>query len=190
MKADCLAIVDTSNETLWVRSVNFALELAAVAMAELRRLTPANAGPLCLIKSFVDSAGSEQFVEIMTPWADACLNATAKKLPAPEKAVVEVWHANTPTFGFGGMPEILQPSEYSACASILVPYSATQPEHALNVAYAASQNIDSGWNPGKDCRSTSVGDVLVLRALGIRQAYVVATIGFKPVQFGQSSDAL
>jgi hypothetical protein len=185
MKADCLAIVNSRNDTLWVRSVTYTLNLAATALAELRKIGPSET--LALIKSYVDGTGKEQFVEIMTPWADACLKAEALGQCPPQRAVVEVWQEIAPMFGMGGISDVLDVATFVHCADILVPYVDGKQEDALNSAYALSQNIEESWRPGKSCRSTSVGDVLVLRAVNFHQAYAVEAVGFKIVQFDTPS---
>ena len=182
MKADCLALVTPQNDTIWVRSPMYSAELAAKAMEELQQAEPT--GTLALVKSYTNLNGIEVFVEVMTPWARASLTATADGQPAPAKAVIEIWHDDAPTFGFGGIGDKLTADKFTHCADMLVPYEASDPSDALDACYMATQNIDANWRPGKTgCRSTSVGDVLVLKTADSRQAYAVANTGFKAVEF-------
>lgn len=178
MKADCLAIVNAENETLWTRAATCPRSDAAKALSALEQ--PAG-DDLELVKSFTDVHGSERFIELMTPWARAALRCAASGQPEPAAAVVEVWQARQPMFGLDGLKPVYAKAEFEHCADILVPLD-SRAESALDAAYAASQNIESHWRPGKPCRSTSVGDVLVLRTPDSQGAYVVANLGFEPVQ--------
>ncbi len=178
MKADCLALVNGENETLWTRAATCPRDEAALALSALEASSDE---ALALIQSFTDGEGTEQFVELMTPWARASLNAQAAGQAGPDAVVVEVWQARTPTFGLGGLKNEYAKSDFDRCADVLVPHDPNRPESALDTAYASTQNIDSHWRPGKPCRSTSVGDILVLRTTASRRAYVVANLGFEQV---------
>ncbi len=181
MKPDCLALVALSNnETLWVRSATFDRRQAAQAWQAVQAQRE---DPVELVMSHVDPAGAEQFVELLTPWAKGvCRDAQS---PAPAMAAVEVWQAVTPTFGFGGLPAAFEKTAFARVADVVVPVAegAEAAPAALDAVFAATQNIDHAWRPGKPCRSTSVGDVLVYRVDGHSQAFVVDNIGFKPVTF-------
>lgn len=53
-------------------------------------------------------------------------------------------------------------------------------EEGLSQAFVQSQNIDEAWNPQKPCRSSSVGDVLMVEQPdGQFAAYEVMPLGFK-----------
>lgn len=49
----------------------------------------------------------------------------------------------------------------------------------LDDAYTKTQNLENLWNPGKPCRSVSVGDVLMERG---GNAYRVQAFGFSKIQ--------
>jgi hypothetical protein len=183
MNADCLAIIDNENNTLWVRAATFSLEGAAQALAELRKVT-ATGNPR-LIKSFVDADGCEQYVEILTPWADSYLRALEENRTAPDKALVEIWIDNHPKFGMGGIADKLQPALFKKVAALLVGHIKGDDESALESSFMATQNAACEWSPGEGIRSSSVGDVFVLNSPSGRTAYVVSSIGFKKVSFSE-----
>lgn len=187
LKADCLAIVNDKNDTLWVRSATYAANLAAQALDEFRKVSYE---PLTLLKSFTDAHGVEKAVELMTVWADACLEATASGAPVPSAALVEIWLDKAPMFGLGPQSDHLKPSAFEHVASIWVPMI-EDADVMLDKGFAASQNIDSAWKPSKPCRSSSVGDVFVLRRAGFSPcAFRVASIGFTPVEFSENTPEL
>lgn len=197
MKPDCLIIVDQKNDPIWLRSPTYSLELAAQALKEFRLLKPNE--PLTLIRSFADKDGKEQHIEIINPWADAYLawrDDSNRTLAYPAKAAVELWHEKVPMFGMGGAKATLDQAEFQRVADFIVAEPvATKAgtkgeicESRLDQVFAASQNIDCGWRPGRGCRSTSVGDVLVLKTASDDSvpnvaAYVTSSFGFTPVQF-------
>lgn len=58
----------------------------------------------------------------------------------------------------------------------------------LNQAYQLTNHIDSNWEENEGVialktqnRSTSVGDILVREIDGVREVFLVAPVGFKPV---------
>ena len=184
MQADTLAIIDGNNQTQWTRAATAPLREAAQALAALQAQT---GEPLQLIRSFVDKSGAEVLVEFLT-------TAAHHKLKSPDDAMVtvEVWHRNPPDFFYrAGQP--VDRAMFVPVAHFTLPTAFThQPtmaellpdaESALDAVYADTQNIDSAWNPAKPCRSTSVGDVLVLRSGNEKAAFAVVSIGFAPCEF-------
>ncbi len=187
MHADCLAVVDGQRGTYWTAAVTCTSVHAAQSLEAVEQAHPGRS--LQLIKSYTNRLGAEVFIELMTPWARKTLDALKAGLPKPARAVVEVWQANTPTFGFGPQSDELRTADFTRCADILVPHTADNPHRSLDCAFGASQNIDEAWRVGWPCRSTSVGDVLVLSTAEGRTAYRIDNVGFSEVVFGTDSPA-
>ena len=184
LTADCLAITNAKNETLWVRSVTSAPEQAAKALAQLRLLSTE---PLTLLKSFTDAEGNEKHVELMTAWADACLQTVATGKDAPGIGLVEIWLDKEPMFGMGPQSTNVNSARFEHVASIWTALS-DKAERMLDDAFALSQNIEDAWLKPKPCRSSSVGDVFVLRRVGFEPAaYRVASFGFTPIEFSDGA---
>lgn len=181
MIADCLVIVNLKNETLMTYEPGFSAESAAQSLAA--KCTMLEDEHLMLHKSYADKDGTEVFVEIMTPWVDAYLISMEKGEPAPSKAVIEIWHEKLPMFGMNGIPLSLDPTKFTHCADMLVPAYEGLTESSLDICFCASQNLHHSWNVAKSCRSSSVGDVFVIRTPAGRQAFVVASFGFDIVNF-------
>lgn len=84
--------------------------------------------------------------------------------------MIEVWHAITPTFGYGDAPA--WPSAYVKVAEVET--------DDIDAAYTLTNHIDRAWfdNPGvrafgaPKLRSTSVGDVMVRNGVAYRCADV------------------
>ena len=80
-----------------------------------------------------------------------------------DETTTKVYHALDPSYGFGENPS--WPNEYALVATV----QTGDPD----VAYAQTNSVDSSWwnNQGvvpnfigEGCRSTSVGDVLVMQS--------------------------
>lgn len=203
MTTNCYAVVDAQNQTLWTgASTDF--KRAALSFKALQDKS-LDQTDLHLILSHEDKTGKEMLVEIMTPLAKDYL--AKELLPKAQGATIEVWHEKNPRFG---MDEMLgatsyppqESDSYSRVADISVPLgvdpaSATNLllasplekttedaiEEALEIAFRYSQNIDASWRPGTGCRSTSMGDVLVFKCCGFRQAFKVRAAGFMAIEF-------
>jgi hypothetical protein len=89
---------------------------------------------------------------------------------------VLVLHAKQPTF-FAAAERVVARSDYDEVAQLDLPQPGTA---ALDAAYSQTQNIDDAWRPQAPCRSTSVGDILVLDGAH-PQAFEVAMMGFEPI---------
>ncbi len=180
MKADSLAIIDENNQTQWVQSASTTLSVAASALAALQAQT---SQPLLLVRSFTDKDGKEELVEYLTEAATALTRD-----PHAEFATIEVWHADPPDFMYDNLSEV-QRSRYKKVALVTIPRriggSEVGDEALLDDVYSRTQNIESAWNPPKPCRSTSQGDVLVIRE-GSEWAtamHAVSRVGFTGCRF-------
>jgi hypothetical protein len=84
--------------------------------------------------------------------------------------MVEVWHAQHPTFGIGPAPK--WPDEFTKVAEVAT--------DSVEEAWGLTNHVDRPWwdNPGvtllvpKQARSSSVGDVLVVDGRPFRCASV------------------
>lgn len=180
MKPDCYAVVNEKDETIWVGSSGQPALDAVLSFEALRDKYPDQT--LELIKSFTDKDGKEVLAELLSPWAYAVLTAHRQTEVVPEPVVIEVWQALAPKFGMTGTPSELSVPDYAHCVNVVV----AKDDNFLNAAYTATQNIDKHWRPRNPCRSTSVGDVLVVKGDvdGFdSSAFVVASVGFKNVVF-------
>lgn len=179
MKLDCISIVDEKNTTLWVRSGVYPLQQAYQALRELEARRPPAAAPgqaLYLGRSFVDGFGKEQVFELALPFV------LAQQQAEVSAARVEVWHRNTLAHWFGQeVPEPLTRADYHRAGVLLV----ADNDYRLDQAFHFSQNLEAVWNPVKPCRSTSVGDVLVVTSGDATptEAYAVMPFGFAAVTF-------
>ena len=107
---------------------------------------------------------------------------------AARGVVVEVWLARHPRFGLDGLKVRYDPADFEHVADFLLETAGSPSEEwvvaMLECVYRASQNLDDAWRPEEPCRSSSVGDVLVLRLPEQSHAYVVANLGFEKTKLG------
>ena len=174
-RIDALAIVTDRNETLWVRSGTFPLRQALESLSALRVTQP---GPLYLLQSVTDEHGKELFARYVSPDYCQVLEQSAEQ---PQAWVAEIWHKTEPSF-FASSTGVANRADFEHRADVILADAATL-DDVLEAAYGFSQNIFHPWNPAKGSRSTSVGDVVVLRRGDEVQAHEVASCGFAPVQF-------
>lgn len=176
MKLDAVAIVNETNDTLWVRSGTFSL---AQAGQVLQTLSPGKNPSLQIVRSYVDEHGREVRAELATGYA---LARNAGK--EGQGVCVEIWQANRPTFRSPEAFSSLSPSNFTNVAQLLLlQEEGAAKDDVLDEAYFRTQNLDFSWNPLRGTRSTSVGDVLVLRTEAQAEAYVVDIVGFSLIDF-------
>lgn len=185
MKLDAHAIVGANNETLLVRGAQYPLSRLVKDYEALLRGFESVA-PLFVGRSFVDTHGNEVLFEQLTPRA---LQVLAGAESAATLMTCEVWHKVHPDFRAILDGDALTVTDFKQVSRFLMAPEADD-EALLDEAYARSQNVTTYWVPvknGKGCRSTSVGDVLVLYRnhddTVVRQAYLVDSVGFQAVQF-------
>jgi hypothetical protein len=169
-------LVDEHSRALWVRPVPCAYELLASALRRARELTGRSVQLVC---APVAAGDSDEPPEVLT---DA-IEQLAKQ-PDASVAIVEVLLANPPRFDITFKPpeetSTLSRSQFVIAARFTL-LDAAEPDVLLNEVFEKSQNIEEPWNPFKPCRSTSVGDVLVLWRGAECVAYEVRNIGFSTV---------
>lgn len=98
-----------------------------------------------------------------------------------DEVLVDVWHARELSFiGYGAdVPEAIDRAQYVHVATFRAWLADSK---ALEEAWMLSQNIDASWMPGSRVRSSSVGDVFVVRKLGQPgEPHRVAVVGFQPI---------
>lgn len=96
--------------------------------------------------------------------------------------VIQILHANPPRF-FNEAPEnghALSRAQFDLAGKVRV-LPAVPVEQMLKEAYSRSQNIDDHWNAIHPCRSTSIGDVLLVSHNNEVQAYEVVIHGFRKI---------
>lgn len=171
IRADARAILNASNETLWVRSASYPIREAAKALRELSTTQH----PLYLIESWTNEYGYEKRVRFFTP---SFLKAQEEKEEV-QGQVIEVWHEVKPSLMCSSEP--VAKSLFAHVADFVLEAS-TEVEPLLDSVYALTQNVHADWNPAAPQRSTSVGDVLRV-STDKDTAYRVASIGFERVSF-------
>lgn len=206
-------IVNEKNRRLWVRSgAGFSATRALAALELLQARFPAikmfllalAAGPeggpprrLMLRNPNLQTASLQaEAVHGAEPGIEAVsARATTTGEPAPPSFLedgalvdVEVWHRrllirhlNYPGLSFATeAPEHVARADFERVAEFLVP--AQQP---LNSVFRLSQITSHIWLPGEDRRSTSIGDVLVLKGGpegGEDSHWMVMVTGFDRVE--------
>lgn len=99
---------------------------------------------------------------------------------------VQVFQAVAPSFFRKDGDAVSFPAGYELVASVKVPEDAKDDEDALHCAYEFTNTIHRAWFDGSNpavtnrftkagCRSTSVGDVMLVNG----NRYVVAMVGFE-----------
>lgn len=191
LRADCLAIVTDSNDTLWVRSDTSDIQSLCASLDVLRQNAKYQDATLYPIRSFTDEKGDEQVVELLGALVDHFAQAGEPGSPAianPESLRVEVWHDANPTFGFAERGEVKSRKNYILRAYVRVVAPTQSPgQNSPNLqvverVFTLTQNLGCAWHP-KGVRSTSVGDVLVLTTPEGTWAYRVAFSGFDLIDF-------
>ena len=172
-------IVDQKGTVLWLRAVSACTPQVVLDACELVRDRMDPGEPVFIAESIEDPVtGKEQTFRLASPY----LEAKRAGSDAPAR-IVEVWHRDE----FPGMsiadhlskeplPHIDQ-SEYTKVTELLMGGDDAV-EAALGAAYSLTQNIDYAWRPGEGCRSSSVGDVFVVRQGDTRQAWRVMAMGY------------
>lgn len=185
MKLDAHVIVGAQNETLLVRGAQYPLSRLVKDYRAMGKGFE-SVGPLFVGRSFIDSHGDEVLFEQLTPSAIRVLESTENSAAL---VTCEVWHKMRPDFRAALEGEALAVPDFKRVSQFILAND-TEEEALLDEAYVCSQNLTAFWVPlkdGKGCRSTSVGDVLVLyRSQNdaiVRQAYQVVSVGFQEVQF-------
>ena len=180
MKLDAVIIVGPQNEILQLRGPFFSLVQLAhdcLAIGRGSAVKPQYAG-----RSYANTDGEEVLFEQLTPQT---LHVLRQSSELPLLARVSVWHKKTPDYRADDEGAVIATDAYALVGQFLL--VADEPEVVLDEAYAGSQNLMHGWTPlknGKGCRSTSVGDVLVLQLPKQDPvAYQVAPVGFQSVTF-------
>lgn len=170
-------ITDSKNTTLWVRSrASCTPAQAYESLAVLRKQFPM-AGLHLLESEESSTTGKELAIRFVLPYA----KAAAEGVVGPA-AAVEVWHrtAGPSLDDYSAVPQAslqLAQADYSKVAEVLCPAG-----NAYQLAFELTQNLDGPWNPKAPTRSTSVGDVLVLRTMeGLLHAFCVSPIGWTHV---------
>ena len=176
-------IVDGDNKTLWVRAVAACTPQVVLEALRLTResVTPGN--PCFVAESLEDSVtGKEVSFRLAQPY----LEAKAAGSTAPGR-VLEVWHVSD----FASLsleerfaksaPAHLDRGQFTRVMEFLAG-GEVPVERALSMAFELSQNIDHSWRPGEGARSTSVGDVIVVRQGDSTQAWRVMPFGFASVE--------
>lgn len=173
------AIVNEQGKTIWVRSSTSGPKVALDALKTLQ--TQYRNERLHLIESIEDAhTGRELRQRLALPFVRA-------KVANPEEraVVVELWHRLSlfsPLDGdyFGTQaPERIAREEYTQAGEFLAPAS-----NPLDSVFAVSQNLDRPWRPGAPARSTSVGDLLVVKTrpvVGGDEYWRVMSAGFGQV---------
>lgn len=189
MKLDANVIVGANNETLLVRSKAYSL----TRLAQDWQVLQAKAEPECRLtvgRSFADEAGREVMLEQIPTRVLQALLEMPQSPPALVR--VEVWQATQPCFRAQPTGTPVAMSGFTQVGQFLL--LEESPEDMLESAYLLSQNLSASWVPlknGKGCRSTSVGDVLVMYLregdTPVRQAYQVVAVGFEAVEFSPAA---
>jgi hypothetical protein len=174
------AIINEQGNTIWVRSSTSGPEAALDALETLQ--PQYRDQKLHLIESIEDAhSGRELRQRLAMPYARAKVAN-----PQEQAVVVELWHrlrlfgpADGDYFGTEA-PERVAREEYTQASEFLAPAS-----NPLESVFAASQNLDASWRPRTPTRSTSVGDILVVKArpvVGGDEYWRVMSAGFAKVQ--------
>lgn len=184
MKLDAHVIVGADNETLLARSYTYPLSRLIEGYFVFREQRGAGR-PVYVGRSIVDTAGRELMLEQFTPRTIEALSQGL--ITGSGLSRVEVWHKVTPDFRETDL-ESLQKVGFKQVGQFLL--APAEEEALLDEAYGCSQNLTHSWVPlkdGKGCRSTSVGDVLVLHVATLeavsQKAFQVMPVGFEEVSF-------
>jgi len=171
---DCLAIANAKNETLWVRSN--VLDLAGLSDSLNALAVQYPREPLYPLLSHVDDGGTEKLTEFL----QLALKHDALDLACATQ--VEVWHERIPCFGLGPKKTQLAKAEFDRVALVRVP-RLDDAEAMLELVFEFTQSVFAAWHPRVRARSTSTGDVLVLRNPDGLVAYLVESTGWRKVIF-------
>lgn len=171
-------IVNASDRVFWLSTKAASMRDCMAKFDEIRAENPRET--LHLVRSWAPNIGDAFEFEYLKPLGLASV-ASNSDLPG---ARLEIWHAKSmrnPPSGENPVNKV----EYTLAGRVVVPLEPTDPE-TLEKGFEFSQNVNNPWNPLKPARSTSVGDVFVLRAPGHPTegvAYLVRGSSFVKVMF-------